>query len=118
MERYRALVLSKALWGLHLLALTETELKRLEYHHVRSLRRILKIKATMFSRVSNVEVLRRAGMPTIHTLIREKQYTLLGSILRAPLDPEWKLCFGSFPNDQLTRVTTQGPAGAARRVVS
>ena len=115
-EKYRALVLSKFLWGLHLLALTESELRRLDYHHVRSLRRIMKISATMYSRVSNSEVLRRAGLPALHSLIREKQFQMLGAILRAPLDPEWKLCFGAFPNPDLTRVTTRGPAGAVRRV--
>ena len=41
---------------------------------------------------------------------------MLGAILRAPLDTEWKLCFGAFPNPDLTRVTTRGPAGAVRRV--
>ena len=43
-EKYKALVLSKTIWGLHLLPLTESNLAHLEYMHCRSLRRILTLK--------------------------------------------------------------------------
>ena len=93
-EKYKALVLSKGIWGLHLLPLTESNLAHLEYMHCRSLRRILKLKAAYISRVSNSEVRKRAKCPTIMQTVRQKQLALLGHILRRPFhDPDRLACF-------------------------
>ena len=93
-QKYFSLVLSKATWGIHLLALGKTEFKKLEYYHVRCLRRILGIKASYISRVSNDTVLYDAGVPSIKTHIRMKQYKLLGHILRLPQGhPDRDVCF-------------------------
>jgi len=93
-EKYKSLVLSKGIWGLHLLALGKTEIKKMEYHHARCIRRILGIKASYVSRISNEEVLKRAGVPSFKSFLRQKQYMLLGHIMRLPEQhPDWRVCF-------------------------
>ena len=93
-EKYKALVLSKAVWGLHLLPLTESNLAHLEYMHCRSLRRILKLKAAYYSRISNAEVRKRAKCSTVMQMVRRKQLALLGHVLRRPFhDPDRLACF-------------------------
>ena len=96
-EKYKALVLSKAIWGLHLLPLTEANLAHLEYMHCRSLRRILKLKAAYYRRrgpISNAEVRKRAKSSTVMQMVRRKQLALLGHVLRRPFhDPDRLACF-------------------------
>ena len=53
LERYESLVVSKGIWGLHVLSALPTDFGYLEYIHVRCLRRILGIPAPYISRVSN-----------------------------------------------------------------
>ena len=93
-EKYQSLVLSKATWGLHLLALGKTEFKKLEYYHIRCLRRILGIKASYISRVSNDDVLKKANFPCFRSFVRLRQFQLLGHVLRLTQDdPDFRVCF-------------------------
>ena len=85
-EKYYSLVLSRAAWGVHLLTLGKTDFHTLEYHHNRCLRRILGIKASYISRVSNKDVLVKAGTHSIQYFIIQKQLQLLGHIMRLPPD--------------------------------
>ena len=110
-ERYFSLVVSKGVWGLHLLALKKSDFKHLDYIHVRCLRRILGIKAAFYSRISNAEVLRRAGAECLEAYIRRKQLALLGHLLRRDPDhPDRLVCFE--PN---TDLQPRMPAGTRRR---
>ena len=94
LRKYESLVINKGTWGLHLLALKPSDFAHLEYIHTRCIRRILKIKAAYWSRVSNAEVLRRAKFPCLTRFIRRKQFALLGHILRRPYtDPDRLCCF-------------------------
>ena len=94
LEKYQSLVLSKGTWGLHLLALGKTDFKKLEYYHVRCLRRILGLKASYISRISNDDVRKRSQFPTLRSFVRLRQFQLLGHILRLPQnDPDWQVCF-------------------------
>ena len=99
------------MWGLHLLALKKSDFKHLDYIHVRCLRRILGVKAAFYSRISNAEVLRRAGAECLEAYIRRKQLALLGHLLRRDQDhPDRLVCFE--PN---TDLQPRMPAGTRRR---
>ena len=65
-----------------LVGLTKDDLRKLDYIHVRCLRRILKIPAAFFSHISNEEILRRARAPSFSALVRRQQFKLLGHVLR------------------------------------
>jgi hypothetical protein len=100
LDKYHSLVSSKGFWGLHLLALGKEDFAKIERQHVRCLRRILKIPAAYFSRIKNETVLKIAKVPCAKSIIRQKQYQLLGHILRLPKNdrlgfehPDWKTCF-------------------------
>ena len=105
LDKYHSLVSSKGFWGLHLLALGKEDFAKVERQHIRCLRRILKIPAAFVSRINNETVLKRAGLPSAKSIIRQKQYQLLGHILRLPKNdplgfehPDWKVCFKPTPN--------------------
>jgi ribonuclease HI len=84
-QKYFALVVSKATHGLQVVALSDDQLSHLEHVHHRCVRRILGIKAAYVNRISNAEVRKRAGVKTILYYIRIEQYKFLGHILRLPL---------------------------------
>ena len=93
-EKYYAFVVSKGTWGLHLLTLRNLHYDHLEYIHVRNLRRILGIKSSYYSRISNAEVLRLANAGTIAQVIVKKQLNLFGHILRRePTHPDRLVLF-------------------------
>ena len=81
-NRYYALVLSAGSWGLHLVGLSAIDFKHLEYIHARCVQRIFRVKAAYISRISNREVLRRAGTTNFGAVVRKQQMKLLGHILR------------------------------------
>ena len=111
-ERYFSLVVSKAIWGLHLLAVLPADFRHLEYLHTRCLRRILGKKAAYISRLSNAAILRLARAETLASQIRRKQLKLLGHVLRKDLhDPDRLSC---FQPDQLLQ--PRFPHGCRRRV--
>ena len=96
---------------MHLLALKNSDFKHLDYIHVRCLRRILGITVAFYSRISNAEVLRRAGAECLEAYIRRKQLALLGHLLRRDPDhPDRLVCFE--PN---TDLQPRMPAGTRRR---
>ena len=109
LERYDSLVVSKGIWGLHVLSALPTDFAYLEYIHVRCLRRILGIPAVYISRVSNASVRNRAAtvMPErsaipepLQCRVRRNQMKLLGHILRRPYNHPDRLCIFE-PNDDM-----------------
>ena len=96
-------------WRLRVLETLETP--GVTSNHMRCLRRMLKLKAAYVSRISNQEVLRRAGLPPFRVWVRENQYRLLGHILRHPSEADWQVCF-----QQGTQLEWRPPNGAKRRV--
>ena len=93
-NRYLSLVLSKGIWGIHMVGLTSDDLRYLDYIHARCLRRILKIPAAYVSRISNAEVLRRAATPSFSAHLRKRQMHLLGHVLRCDNQhPDRKVVF-------------------------
>eukprot|EP00972_Heterocapsa_arctica_P013816 2037709-Heterocapsa_arctica.AAC.1 len=99
---YDAVIVSKLLYGLETLSLTDTDISKLDALQIRGLRKILGIKHSYWSRVSNTYIMiqanNRARLPPnkaiqqmSDTLIR-KQVTLFGHLLRAPEHDLMKLC--------------------------
>ena len=58
---YKSLVESKLLYSLSAACLTVADRRRLDGFQARCLRQLLRIKPPYYSRVSNLEVLRRSG---------------------------------------------------------
>ena len=77
---YRSLVLTVLLYGCESWPMTPPNLLRLEVFHQRRLREILRIKWE--KHVSNAEVLRRAGVPSIEVMLRKARLSWLGHIAR------------------------------------
>ena len=87
--RAYALIISKFLWGIHLLALLDTDFAYLDYVGARILRRILGLTAAYQSRISHADVFARAQRiwppaDPPSRMIKRKQFALLGHILRKP----------------------------------
>ena len=89
---YTAVFLPMLLYGLETAHLTHSDLHRLERFHHKSLRRILKIPSTYYTKIlrpdlptfTHLEVRQKAGLPSISEFLTEKRMSLLGHLLRAP----------------------------------
>ena len=91
---YKAVVVSRLLYGLSTAWLNAAELRRLQGFHCRCLRRILGIAPAYFSRVSNLKVLEQAGEVSFDKQLLQSQLILYGRVVRAPdTDPIRKLTF-------------------------
>jgi len=81
---FQSLVLSKLLYGIAACSFTAAQLRRVNGFQAKCLRQILGINHAFYSRVSNAEVLRRAGAKLATDILVEQQLTQLGKVLRAP----------------------------------
>ena len=91
---YKAVVISRLLYGLSTAWLNVAELRRLNGFHCRCLRRILRIKPSYFSRVSNVQVLQEAEETPLGKQLLRSQLLFFGRVVRAPdTDPFRSLIF-------------------------
>ena len=66
LERFEALAVNKAIWGLHVLAVLTLDFSYLEYIYARCLRRILNTLAAFINHISNAEVRVRAKAEPLH----------------------------------------------------
>ena len=80
MAVYNACVLSTLLYGSESWTTYSRQEKRLNSFHMRSLRRILGI--TWQEKVTNAEVLSRANLPSMYTLLRQRRLRWLGHVRR------------------------------------
>ena len=84
-DRYFSLVVANAVWGVHQLTLLPADFAYLlvvEYVHARCLRRILRKRAAFVSRISHADIRREAKAPTMTSLIRKRQFIVLGKLFR------------------------------------
>jgi len=81
---YRAIVLSRLLYGAETWALTTRDLQRLEAFQMFCLRRILRI--SWMSHVSNDVIRERCQQPSMEALIRQKRLRWLGHVQRMNID--------------------------------
>ena len=72
--------MSKLLYNLHSLCLTEAETRRLDAFHVRGLRNVMRIPPSYYSRVSNAVVLERANAKTASNVLLERQLLWMGGL--------------------------------------
>ena len=102
---YHAVVISGLLYGLSTAWLNVAELRRLNGFHCRCLRRILNIKASYVSRVSNASVLEQAGENPLASQLLQQQLLLYGWLVRAPEnDPLRTLTFAPGTTDLVTNL--------------
>lgn len=80
LEVYRAVVLSALLYALEACVLYRRQVRRLTSIQVRHLRQIMRI--SWQERVPNVEVLRRAGMPSVEALLTASNVRWAGHVAR------------------------------------
>jgi hypothetical protein len=91
---YSALVESRLLYGLVSVCLKVAQARRLDGFQNRCLRTILGVKPSFISRISNAEVLRRAGLATASNCLLKRQMVLFGKVIRSACDgPLQTVCF-------------------------
>jgi len=91
---YKACVIQKLLYCLDTTWLNTKSLRKLDGFHARCLRKIHGLPHSYVSRISNVDVLKRAGCHTLSSTLRERQLKLLGKIARMNDDaPQKKMVF-------------------------
>ena len=82
LELFKALVVSKLLYGLPAAWLNTSERRRLNGFHNRCLRVIWGIKPSFVSRVSNASVLATTGQPLLSDTLLKRQLLLFGRVAR------------------------------------
>lgn len=95
MAVYNACVISTLLYGGETWTTYARQERRLNTFHMRSLRRILGI--SWQDKVPNTEVLSRAGLPSMFTLLRQRRLRWLGYVNRMPDGRIPKDCMVSWP---------------------
>ena len=79
---YRSVVLPTLLYACETLTVYQQHAKRLNHFHTSCLRTLLKIKWQ--DRIPDTEVLKRAGMQSVHTLLKLAQLRWTGHVTRMP----------------------------------
>ena len=104
MAVYNACIISTLLYGSESWTTYARQEKRLNTFHLRCLRRILGI--SWQDKVTNAEVLSRAGLPSIHTILRQRRLRWLGHVHRME--------DGRIPKDLLYGELTSGKRNIGR----
>jgi len=104
---YRACVLSTLLYGSEAWTVYTRQEKRLSAFHMRCLRRLLRI--TWQDRITNIDVLSRAGMPSMYTILTQRRLRWLGHVCRME--------DGRIPKDILYGELTTGTRPRGRPVL-
>ena len=81
---YRSVVLPTLLYACETWILNQRHAKRLYHFHISCLRKLLQIKWQ--DRIPDTEVLKRAGMQSVHTLLKLAQLRRTGHVTRVPDD--------------------------------
>ena len=114
-----ALVWNKGRWSLHLFPLTQTNRRLVDAAQARFLRRLTKIPAAYYSRVSHEQVRKRCfSTPRFSTFIFRAQLRWLGHILRKPRsDPLKRILFEPHSNFQPINPVSPFPNRPAKKKV-
>ena len=81
---YRAIILSTLLYGTETWTVYRRHVKKLHGFMMRHLRSIMKIRWQ--DKVTNIKVLKRAGLPSMEDLLTRKNLHRTGHLLRMPTD--------------------------------
>ena len=106
---YRSAVLPTLLYAYETWTVYQRHAKRLNHFHTSCLRKLLKIKWQ--DRIPDTEVLKRAGLQSVHTFLKLAQLRLTGHVTRMPDERlpkkilygelRWKRSHGGQPKDTL-----------------
>ena len=91
LEIFRSLLEAKLFYSLACAVFCKADIRRLDGFQCRCLRKILKVPPSFYSRVSNAEVLRRAGHASASSLLLQRQLVLFGRVARGPDDSPCKV---------------------------
>ena len=99
---YRAIILSTLLYGAETWTVYRRHVKKLHAFMMRHLRSIMKIRWQ--DKVTNIKVLKRAGLPSMEDLLIRKNLRWTGHILRMPTDrlPR-QVLYSQLPDGQRPR---------------
>ena len=86
------MIVSKLTYGLSVTWLPAAQRRRIDGFYARCLRRILRIPAAYFSRISNNVVFNRAGVEPLAVEILRRQLTFLGCIALLPAKGPRRKC--------------------------
>lgn len=95
---YRAIVIATLLYGAETWTLYRRQIKKLHVFMMRQLRKIMNVK--WWDKITNVDVLRRAGLPSMDDLVIRKNLRWTGHVLR--MEP------GRLPKQILYSQLTEG----------
>ncbi|KAK3885538.1 hypothetical protein Pcinc_010279 [Petrolisthes cinctipes] len=99
---YKAVILTSLLYGCETWTLYRKHTKQLEHFHIRSLRSIMGIKWQ--DRVTNLEVLDRASLISIETMVLKAQLRWTGHVIRMePFRLTLQLLYGELRQGQRPR---------------
>ena len=112
---YLACVESTLLYSLHTSWLRQHELARLNAFQARCLRRILGIKHSYVSRVSNAAVLQRAGRGKLSDLLLRRQLILFGDIARKADDHPVRMVVFQPSSSELAQAPGRRKRGRPRQ---
>ena len=100
---FQSVFIAALIYGLDALTLQDKHLKRIDAYHIRFLRRIVGIIASYYSRITNLEVYRRAGKPRKPSQTLNKlQLNMLHHIYQASItDPLHHVVFCSAYKDRI-----------------
>jgi len=100
---FQATFLPVLTYGLDALTITEKQLHRLDAHYIRFLRRIVGVKASYYSHVTNQAVYNKAKHPKLPSdIIAELQFKMLQEVYSTPQEsPLHNVVFSSANKDRI-----------------
>ena len=84
LKYFNCFVISVLSYGLSTLPFTKEQSRRMDGFHARCLRRILKIPAAFYSRISNQDVFKKAGVLPFSKQLLSRQVTLFRQVMKSP----------------------------------
>ena len=92
LDFFNALIVSKLTYGMSVTWLLAAQRRRLDGFYARCLRKILRIPAAFYSRVSNNAVFSRANVEPLTARIMRRQLIFLGRVALLPADDPRRKC--------------------------
>ena len=108
---YMGCIISKLLYGLQTAWLTKTQRSKLDGFHARCIRKIVGIRPSYWSRISNLEVLAHVRGEKLSILLLQQQLSLFGKIFRKPSDDVVRQSIFEVNSDQLVMYSKQRRRG-------
>jgi hypothetical protein len=111
---FEACVVSKLMYNLHAAWLNIAERRRLDAFQARCVRRVIGVKHSMISRVSNATVLEQASCRQLSVVLLERQLLLIGDLASRPDSDVMRQSVFSADSVKLRGLTGQRGRGRPR----